>query len=200
MLDRDVMDKLLDKHRLADAGAAEKPDFAALGVRLEQVDDLDARFEYLLRRLLLVERGRLAVDAPALRILRQRLSAVYRLAADVQHPAEDIPADGNAYAVPRRGDLEPAVKPFAAGKEDAAHFAVADMVGDFHHALNAGDFDGQRFFYSRERAVESDVDDRSGYLRYSAFHDCGGSFLLFLYPAEISVTSAVIALWRAWLY
>ena len=38
----DVVDQFLDQHGLADAGAAEQADLAALGVRREQVDDLDA--------------------------------------------------------------------------------------------------------------------------------------------------------------
>src|ERR687894_737532 len=42
-----VVDQLLDDHRLADAGAAEQPHLAALGVGREQVDDLDAGLEHL---------------------------------------------------------------------------------------------------------------------------------------------------------
>ena len=38
----DVVDQLLDQHGLADAGAAEQADLAALGVGREQIDDLDA--------------------------------------------------------------------------------------------------------------------------------------------------------------
>ena len=38
----DVVDQLLNEHRLADARAAEQADLAALGVGGEQVDDLDA--------------------------------------------------------------------------------------------------------------------------------------------------------------
>jgi hypothetical protein len=38
----DVVDQLHDQHGLADAGAAEQADLAALGVGREQVDDLDA--------------------------------------------------------------------------------------------------------------------------------------------------------------
>ena len=38
----DVVDQFLNQHGLADAGAAEQADLAALGVRREQIDDLDA--------------------------------------------------------------------------------------------------------------------------------------------------------------
>ena len=46
----DVADQLLDQHGLADAGAAEQADLAALGVGGEQVDDLDPGLEDLLGR------------------------------------------------------------------------------------------------------------------------------------------------------
>ena len=62
----DAGDHLLDQHGLADAGAAEQADLAALDVRRQQVDDLDAGLEHLGLRLELVEGRRLAVDAPAL--------------------------------------------------------------------------------------------------------------------------------------
>ena len=58
----DVVDELLDEHGLADAGAAEEADFAALAVRGEQVDDLDAGLEDLDLRRLLDEERRGAVD------------------------------------------------------------------------------------------------------------------------------------------
>src|SRR3546814_13665748 len=38
----DIVDQFLDQHGLADAGAAEQADLAALGVGREQIDDLDA--------------------------------------------------------------------------------------------------------------------------------------------------------------
>ena len=41
----DVVDQFLNQHGLADAGAAEQADLAALGVRRQQVDDLDASDE-----------------------------------------------------------------------------------------------------------------------------------------------------------
>src|SRR4029077_9581158 len=58
----DVVDQLLNQNGLPDSRAAEQAGLPALGVRLQQVDDLDARLEHLdLRRLILERRGR-AVD------------------------------------------------------------------------------------------------------------------------------------------
>ena len=63
----DVVDQLLDQHRLADAGAAEEADLAAARVRREQVDDLDAGDEDLrLGRLVDIGR-RFRVDRRASR-------------------------------------------------------------------------------------------------------------------------------------
>ena len=58
----DVVDQLLDQHGLADAGAAEQADLAALGVRREQVDDLDAGDEDRGLGRLVDEQRRLGVD------------------------------------------------------------------------------------------------------------------------------------------
>ena len=58
----DVVDQLHDDDGLADAGAAERADLAALEERADQVDDLDAGREHLRRRRLIGERRRRAVD------------------------------------------------------------------------------------------------------------------------------------------
>ena len=60
--DRDVIDQLHDQNRLADAGTAEQADLSAAKKRLNQVDDLDARFEHFERGRLLVKRRCVAVD------------------------------------------------------------------------------------------------------------------------------------------
>ena len=55
----DVVDELLDQHGLADAGAAEQADLAALGIRREQIHHLDAGDENVgLGRLIREARGR----------------------------------------------------------------------------------------------------------------------------------------------
>ena len=63
-----VVDQLHDHDGLADAGAAEEADLAALHERGDQVDDLDAGLEDLGLGLEVGELRRLAVDRPALRV------------------------------------------------------------------------------------------------------------------------------------
>ena len=91
---RDVVDQLLDQHRLAEPGAAEQADLAAAHERCDQVDDLDPRLEDLRLRRELAELGRIAVDRPAL--ARGGLAVVDRLAEDVPEAAERLLADRDA--------------------------------------------------------------------------------------------------------
>jgi hypothetical protein len=51
----DVVDQLHHVDGLADAGATEQTDLAALGERADQVDNLDAGFEQIDRRRQFVE-------------------------------------------------------------------------------------------------------------------------------------------------
>ena len=55
MLHGDVVDQLLNDDGLADAGAAEEADLAALQEWLDEVDDLDAGLEHLFAGGLLFE-------------------------------------------------------------------------------------------------------------------------------------------------
>src|SRR5439155_2935372 len=89
----DVVNQLLDDDRLADAGAAEEPDLAALEVRLEQVDDLDPGLEHLQLGRLILERRRLAMDRPAFLRFDWAIGEVYRLAEHIEHSAERFRTD-----------------------------------------------------------------------------------------------------------
>ena len=55
MLLGDVVDELLNDDRLADAGATEESDFAALEEGLDEIDDLDAGLEHFGAGGLLIE-------------------------------------------------------------------------------------------------------------------------------------------------
>ena len=62
----DIVDEFLDDDSLADAGAAEQPDFAAARIGRQQVDDLDARNQHLRFRRLIGEGGSFRMNRPAL--------------------------------------------------------------------------------------------------------------------------------------
>ena len=88
----DVVDQFLNQHGLADAGAAEQADLAALGVRREQIDDLDAGDEnFGFRRLVGVGRRFLVDRAHVFGVDRTRF--IDRLADHVHDAAERAGAD-----------------------------------------------------------------------------------------------------------
>ena len=128
---RDAGDHLLDEHGLADARTAEQADLAALHVRGEQVDDLDAGLEHLGLGLELVEGRGGAVDAPALLGLEGlALGEVHDLTGGVEDLAQGDVADGHgdrAAGVLHRGAADQAVGRL---QGDGAHHVVADVLRD----------------------------------------------------------------------
>ena len=154
----DVVDQLLDEHRLAHAGAAEQADLAALHVRGEQVDDLDAGLEDLDRRRELLERRAGRGGSASARRPRAAPSPLsIGLAEHVEDAAE--------------GDLADRHRDRAAGVDHvgAAGEAVGGVHGDGAHAvvaevlLHLGDQRGARVrsVCSRELDLERVVDRRA---------------------------------------
>ena len=128
----EVVDELLDEHRLADAGAAEQADLAALGVGREQVDDLDARLEHLGGRGQVLDRRGVAVDRPALLGL-DRVAEVDRLAEQVEDAAERLLADGHADRVAGVDDLDAAGEAVGRVHGDRADALVAEVLLHLAH-------------------------------------------------------------------
>ena len=126
VLQRHVVDELGDRHRLADAGAAEEADLAAADERRDQVDDLDARLEDLDRRGELAERRRIAVDRPAL--AGRGFLAVDGVADDVPDAAERLVADGDGDRLLRVDDLDAAGQAVGRLHRHRADAIVAEML------------------------------------------------------------------------
>ena len=129
MLLGDVADQLLDQHRLADAGAAEQADLAALRVRGEQVDDLDPGLEDLLRRGQVLDLGRRAVDRPALVVL-DLAAVVDRLAEQVEDPAQRRLADRDRDRPAGVEHLVAALEAVGGVHRDRADAVVAEVLLD----------------------------------------------------------------------
>ena len=127
-----VVDQLHDQHGLADAGAAEQADLAALGVRREQIDDLDAGDQDLCLGRLIDIGGRRRMDRPLLRGL-DRASLVNRLADHVHDAAQGLVADGNRDRLAGIDHLLAAHQALGRIHGDGAHRALAEMLGDFEH-------------------------------------------------------------------
>jgi peptide chain release factor 1 len=112
----DVVDQLHHVDGLADAGAAEQADLAALGERAHQVDHLDAGFQQFLRGRQFVVGGSLAVDRGG-QCLVDRAALVDRVAQHVHDAAQRGLAhghrDGGAGVVHHRAAAQAVDEPSA---------------------------------------------------------------------------------------
>ena len=128
----DVVDELHDQHGLADAGAAEQADLAALGIRRQQVHHLDAgdqdlRFGGLIgiKRRFLMDRARgLGID---------RARFIDRVADHVDDAAEQFRADRHRDRLAGIHDFLAAHQAFGRVHGDGAHGRFAEMLGNFQY-------------------------------------------------------------------
>ena len=175
----DVVDQLHDDDGLADAGAAERADLAALEERADQIDDLDAGRQQLRRRRLIDERRRRTMDRIVL-FRGDRPALVDRAAGDVEHAAHHAVADRHRDRPAGVGDGEAALEPLGAGHRDRAHPAVAEVLLHLQRQRDRlvfdGVVDGQRVEDRRQRLGELDVDDRADDLHdFADVHICSCS-------------------------
>jgi hypothetical protein len=184
----DVVDQLLDEHRLADAGAAEQADLAALGVGREQVEHLDAGDQDLGFRRLLDIFGRRGVDRAHLGG-RHGAFLVDRLADDVDDAAEHLRADRHGDRLAGVAHRLAAHEAFGGVHGDGADGVLAQMLRDFQNQALALIVGLERVQDRRQHILEGHVDDgaddladlaggagRSGHLRRGRL-GCGRSLL-----------------------
>src|ERR1035438_2177694 len=148
---RDPGDHLLDEHRLAHTRAAEQADLAALDVRREQVEDLDAGFQDLGPRLQLVEGRRVAVDRPALIDLQGGGRHIQRVAEHVEQMPLGHVADRNRDRAPGVGDSGSPDQAIGGRHGDGPDRVVAQVL--FHLERQGPGFLSQRHVHW-ERVVE----------------------------------------------
>ena len=203
----DVVDQFLDQHGLADAGAAEQTDLAALGIRRQQIHDLDAGDEnFGFGRLVGIER-RFLVDRT--QVFRDnRAGFVHGLADHVHDAAERARTDRHADRRAGVGNFLAANQTFGRIHGDGAHRGFAEMLGDLEHQAVAGVLGLDRIENGRQMAFELHVDDSADDLRdvSGLIGGCGHKTLSFEFvisngrcgsqtasaPEMISISSLVI--------
>src|SRR6185312_8299414 len=132
----DVVDQLLNDDRLADAGAAEQTDLAALDERSDEIDDLDARLEDFGLRLEVDEVGTLAMDRPAGCVLGDRRTVVDRLAEHVEDAAERVRADRDRDRAAGVDHFHSANDGIGRRHGDGADLVAADVLLHLGHDAN----------------------------------------------------------------
>ena len=156
----DVVDQLHDDDGFADAGAAEQPDLAALGIGRQQIDDLDAGDQDLGLGRLVDEFRRRPVDRRAA-VGHDRAALVDRLADDVEDAPQGLGTDRHRDRLAGIDHLGAAHQPVGRVHRDRAHGVLAEMLRHFEHQRAAAVIDVQRVQDRRQFAVEADVDDRA---------------------------------------
>ena len=190
----DVVDQLLNQNGLADACAAEQTDLAALCVRADQVDDLDAGFKNLRGGFLLGVGRCLAVNGPAFEIFVDGL-IIQRVAHQVENTTEASLADRNGNGGACVDGFCAADKTIGGAHGNAADDAVADLLSNLSDDRALAVFERNGVVQIGKLTVgEANIKDRSdnlydstGIWQYGhSFQDCSA-------PATISVISCVIA-------
>ena len=154
----DVVDQFLDQHGLADAGAAEQADLAALGVGREQVDDLDAGDEDFSFGGLVGVGRRILVDG-ALAFELDGTCFVDRLADHVHDATQRAVANRNRDRLAGVGHFLAAHQTFGGVHRDRSHGGLTEMLGDFEHQTVAAVLGFQRIENGRQVALELHVDN-----------------------------------------
>ena len=174
---RDVVDQLLDEDRLAEPGAAEEADLAALDEGRDQVDDLEPGLEDLELRREVAERRGVAVDRPPLHVRARRRLLVDRVARDIPEPPERRVADRDGDRPPRVGDDRTTGHAIGRVHRDGTNAVVAEVLLHLRDqgadaAVGLRDVDGERAVDLRKPIREDrvhddalDLDDLAGVLR-----------------------------------
>ena len=159
----DVVDELLDEHRLAEPRASEEADLASLHEGRDEVDDLEAGLEDLDLRREVAERRWFAMDRPALDALRRVALLVDRIADDVPQATERRLADGDGdrpRGVDAHGAAGETVRRVHRHGTDAIVAEVLLHLRDQRPraAVGVGDLDLESRVDLRQQFCEDDVD------------------------------------------
>lgn len=158
----DVVDQLHDQDGLADAGTAEQSDLTSLGVRGQQVDDLDAGDEDLLLHTHLHELGRFGVDGGS-QVGRDRASLVDGLADDVDDASQGFGTDWDTDGRACVGHALSTDQTFGTVHGDGADGVFSQVLGDFQHQAGLAALHLQGVQDWRQVVVELDVNDSTNY-------------------------------------
>ena len=159
----DIVDELLNQHRLADACAAEQADLAAARVGRQKVDHLDACYQDLGCRRLLGKAGRGPVDRRVL-FGFDRTALVDRLSDHVQDTTEGLGADRHVDRAAAVLDLFAAHQALGAVHRDRANLILAEMLRHLQHQTGTVVIALQRVQDRRQIAFELHVHHRTHHL------------------------------------
>ena len=136
MLCSDVVDKLLDEHRLSYSGTSEESDFSTLLVWAEQIYNLYSCLKHLLRCSLLLKARRRSVDCPFLLCL-WRLILIDRLSEHIEHSSKCILPHRHRNRCSCCDSIHAADETISRSHGDTSDCIVAQMLCNLNDQLSA---------------------------------------------------------------
>ena len=213
-----TVNHLLNQNRLANAGPAEEADLAALDVRGEQVENLDAGLQHLGLGLQVIESRRIAMDRPALGDLDGRRIDVEDVTGHVPHVALGDIAHRHSDRGAGVTDLGATAQTVSRLERDGTHDVLADVQGHLegdgmgltHHlGVDVKGIEDLRHLSSRKLDVDDGADDTDDAANAGSLvlrlggnscrshdvlsHSCGVDSARAAAPPTISVISWVMA-------
>jgi hypothetical protein len=159
------MDEFHDDNGLADPRAPEHGSFASLRKRREEVDHLDAGFEYRRGRAAVPERWRRSMDWRARYVGRQRCAPVANISGDIEKPAEHGVSDRHRDWISAGAHRNAPPKTRSGLKRNPADGTLVEMGLHLDNEIFwPVPFDDQGFVERRQFGrLEGDIDDGATY-------------------------------------
>jgi len=154
----DVVDQLHDKHSLSDSSTTEETDLSSLGVRGEEIDDLDSSHENLLLHAHLHELGGFCVNGgESLGV--DGTTLIDGLSDDVHDTAKSFGSHGDLDGSSGVEDLISTDKTLSSVHGNGANDVVSKMLGDFKNESGRAASNLETVENRREVLIELDVND-----------------------------------------
>jgi hypothetical protein len=153
-----VVNQLHDDDGLADSGTTEKSDLTSLGIRSQQVNDLDAGHQNLLRLALLSEERGRSVDRSS-HVALNRTLLIDRLADDVQNATKSSRAHRNHDRGTCVLDLLTTDQTLSGLHGNSSDSVLSQVLGNLKHQTRGtfGDSDLQGIQNRRKSTIELEI-------------------------------------------
>jgi hypothetical protein len=159
----DIVDKLHDKHGLADTGTTEKTNLTTLGVWAQKIDNLNTGDKKLLSGTLLFEGGRLSVDGKEFGGF-DWTALIDGLTDHINDSAESFLADRDFNGILSVSDGLSTNQALRRVQSNGAHVIASQVLGDLKDEAVRGALNLERIENRRKFTFELYIDDGADHL------------------------------------
>jgi hypothetical protein len=166
----DVVNKLHDKHGLADTGTTEETNLTSLSVRSQKINNLDTSHQDLGTGTLINEGGGISVDGSEL-VGSDGATLVNGLTNHIDNSAESFGADGHQNGGTGVVDGLSTDKTFSGVQSNSSDVVTTQVLSDLEHESVLHTLDFKSVENWRESTLELHVDDGTNNLRNLSLSD-----------------------------